>query len=275
MTNNSYFMDPWLYNCRNDAGQRALFKAAQRAIRYAQSHGVTVVASAGNEADDLAHPTIDVISPDFPPGNETVREITNACVVIPNEIPGVVSVSAVGNTKQTDGDDDANDYLKSYYSSYGVGAVDVTAPGGDFYYGRGTDGGPFGLVLSTWPSEIGCSRGVTSGGARYCYLQGTSMAWPHAAGVAALIVSRYGRLESPGNGTMSPGAVSARLQQTADAQPCPTALPLSGAPGTSLFGVPYTAITRPDDSPQTCQGGPGHNSWYGSGQINALSAISN
>ena len=72
---------------------------------------------------------------------------------------------------------------------------------------------------------------------------------------------------------MSPGAVSAILERTADAQPCPTALPLSGAAGTALFGVPYTAITRPDDSPQTCQGGPAHNSWYGSGQINALSAI--
>ena len=66
-------------------------------------------------------------------------------------------MSAVGNTKQTDGDDDANDYLKSYYSSYGVGVVEVTAPGGDFYYGRGTDGGPFGLVLSTWPAEIGAA----------------------------------------------------------------------------------------------------------------------
>ena len=47
VTNNSYFADPWLYNCRNDAGQRAIFKAAQRAMRFAQKHGVTVVASAG------------------------------------------------------------------------------------------------------------------------------------------------------------------------------------------------------------------------------------
>ena len=59
----------------------------------------------------------------------------------------VIGVSAVGNTKQVDGDDDPNDYLKSYYSSYGVGVTDVTAPGGDFFYGRGTDAGPFGLVV--------------------------------------------------------------------------------------------------------------------------------
>jgi subtilisin family serine protease len=266
-------MDPYLHNCRNDPLQRALWKAAKRAIDYAQRNGVTVVSSAGNQSDDLAHPTVDLTSPDWPPGSEEEREITNACVVVPAEVPGVVTVSAVGNTKQTDGDDDPDDYLKSYYSAYGVGIVDVTAPGGDFYYGRGTDGGPFGLVLSTWPSDVGCGRSVTSGGARYCYLQGTSMASPHAAGVAALIVSRYGRLASPGNGTMSPGAVSAILERTADAQPCPTALPLTGAPGTSRATIPWAATRRPDGSLQTCQGGVGHNSWYGAGQINALSAV--
>jgi len=50
----------------------------------------------------------------------------------------------------------------------------------------------------------------------YCYLQGTSMASPHVVGVAALIISRYGKL--------STGRVSAYLQQTADAQPCPSEL---------------------------------------------------
>jgi subtilisin family serine protease len=50
VTNNSYFADPWLFNCRNDAEQRAIWKAEQRAIRYAQSQGVTVVAPWGISA---------------------------------------------------------------------------------------------------------------------------------------------------------------------------------------------------------------------------------
>lgn len=279
VTNNSYFMDPYLYNCRNDPAQRLLWKATQRAIGFAHKQGVTNVAAEGNQQDDLSHPTIDPISPDYPPGQEVERDVTNACVVIPVEVPGVIGVTAVGNSRQVDGDDDPNDYLKSYYSSYGVNTADVTAPGGDFYYGRGTDGGPFGLVLSTWPSEIGCGRSVTEdppppGGAnKYCYLQGTSMASPHAAGVAALIVSRYGDLDNPQNGKMRPGAVEAIMQGTADAQPCPTELPLKGAPGTSRANTPYANSRRPDGSLQECQGGAGHNSWYGAGQINALSAV--
>jgi lantibiotic leader peptide-processing serine protease len=283
VTNNSYYMDPFLFNCRNDPEQRLLWKAAKRAMDFAEKQGVLHVVSAGNDSTDRAHPTFDPTSPDYPPGSEVDREITNACVVIPLEVDGAVGVSAVGNTRQVDGDDDPNDYLKSYYSSYGVGVVEVTAPGGDFFYGRGTDGGPFGLVLSTWPNEIPCGRNVKPtpppgiGALAYCYLQGTSMAAPHASGVAALIVSVYGDAKSPQNGKMRPGSVAAMMQQTADPQPCPTELPLSGAPGTSRGApnppVPYANTRQLDGSLQECQGGEGYNSWYGKGQINALRAF--
>ena len=71
--------------------------------------------------------------------------------------------SAVGNTKQVDGDSDPNDYLKSYYSSYGVGATDVTAPGGDFYYGRGTDGGSDAGPAVTDPGPVAPPVGGPNG----------------------------------------------------------------------------------------------------------------
>src|SRR6266487_4040994 len=64
VTNNSYFADPFLFNCRNDPVQRAIWKAEQRAIRFAMQQGTTVVAAEGNQADDLSHPTLDATSPD-------------------------------------------------------------------------------------------------------------------------------------------------------------------------------------------------------------------
>src|SRR5437764_7479025 len=47
VTNNSYFADPWLFNCRNDPVQRAIWKAESRAILYAEQQGVTGVAAEG------------------------------------------------------------------------------------------------------------------------------------------------------------------------------------------------------------------------------------
>lgn len=224
VTNNSYFVDPWLFNCRNDPVQRAIWESLRRAIRYAMSQGVTVVASAGNENIDLAHPTVDTISPDD--GTPITREITNACGVIPAEIPGVITVSANGNLMQ-----------KSYYSSYGVSVVQLVAPGGDSRYQR-TPAATRGTVLSTYP------------GNRYAYLQGTSMASPHVAGVAALLISQFGK--------MPQGKVAAFLSQTADSVPCPPN-PFDPS-GTGSYLA-------------TCQGGAGYNSFFGHGQVNALRAI--
>ncbi|MFL5701390.1 MAG: S8 family serine peptidase, partial [Ktedonobacteraceae bacterium] len=83
VTNNSYFADPWLFNCRNDAEQRAIWTAERRAIKYAQNRGVLVVAAEGNQADDLSHPTLDATSPDDT--NPVLRAISNACAVVPTE----------------------------------------------------------------------------------------------------------------------------------------------------------------------------------------------
>lgn len=246
ITNNSYFADPWLFNCRNDAGQRAIWVAERRAIQFAQSQGTLVVAADGNQADDMSHPTQDATSPDN--GTVVTRDITNACAVVPVEVPGVVGVSATGNQRE-----------KSFYSSFGVSATDVAAPGGDSIL-QLTPSAPNGRVLSTWPKALlnaTClpARQVIdpSSGAAYCYQQGTSMASPHAVGVAALLESATGKTGS---------ALAAALQQVTDPIACPA--------DTSAYDF-FPAVDG--GAPQTCQGGVGHNSWYGSGEVDALKAV--
>jgi len=79
------------------------------------------------------------------------------------------------------------------------------------------------------------------------------MASPHVAGVAALIAS---------TGVRSPGAIAAKLALTADRIACP--------PDLSIYSF-FPAVDN--GAPQVCTGGTGYNSFSGSGQVNALTAI--
>jgi len=108
----------------------------------------------------------------------------NDCAVVPAETPGVIGVSALGPSKE-----------KASYSNWGK--VDVAAPGGT------STGDCRRGVLSTFPA------------ATYGCISGTSMASPHASGVAALIVSTYGKVGTDGRVTMDPGKVESILQATA------------------------------------------------------------
>jgi hypothetical protein len=97
VANMSYFIDPWLYNCGNplhpvpedsaldQAEQKTIIEAAQRALDYAHLHGVTLVAALGNGHEDVSLPAFDGQSPNFPPGNAHNRTVNNSCLDLPTE----------------------------------------------------------------------------------------------------------------------------------------------------------------------------------------------
>jgi subtilisin family serine protease len=255
VTNNSYFSDPWLYHCLNDPDQQAIWVAETRALDYATSQGVTVVAAAGNYNDNLANPTIDTISPDFPPGKAVFREVGDNCFTFPSMAPGVITVSSVGMTSQ-----------KSYYSSFGTDFIKVAAPGGDRLVFTAEN--PNGRILSTFPSRFPRVTDCTPDGkcANFAWLQGTSMASPHAAGVVALILSR----QDGGNSRLSPSQVLARLISTADPLACPPDPYYPAFLSPNMPNVPASV----ERHPAHCEGSTDYNNFYGYGQINALRAVS-
>lgn len=160
------------------SGAARLVNALGRATMYAYQEGTTVIASAGNDYTDLDH-TANLIS-------------------VPAQSPGVIAVSATGPIGFAYG---ATNYTSpATYTNYGQSAITLSAPGGNdaaypltyFYYD---------FVLSP-----GSGSPVNTG---YYFAEGTSMAAPHVAGVAALIIEKNG-------GHMFPAQVLAALQRSAD-----------------------------------------------------------
>ncbi|GAA1333072.1 S8 family peptidase [Saccharothrix algeriensis] len=224
ITNNSYFIDPWVFTCQNKVGQAVVYEAVRRAVEFANGRGVLTVAATGNGGVDLSKPGQDAQSPtNAAPEDVKPRPVDNTCLVLPAQLRNVVAVSSVGVSK-----------VKAGYSSYGLGAVDVTAPGGDRKQSP-EEGQP--CVLSTVPSG-------------YDYSCGTSMAAPHVSGVAALLASSHP--------TATAGELSRMLNSQAETLPCPADYDLNGTGVQDAF----------------CTGYSEYNGFYGHGLVNAEAAVS-
>jgi len=279
VVNMSFYIDPWLYNCEanpadspeDQAEQRIIIRATQRALSYARGRGVTLVSAMGNGHTDLGKPVLDQTSPDFPPDEAYDRPVNTDCLTLPTEANGVISVVAIGPSG-----------AKADYSDYGIEQADVSAPGGFFRDYPGTDQNrqPSNLILGPLPKALAEAAGViepdgssndpfvvadcTSGTCSYYeYLQGTSMASPHAAGVAAIIVSAVGQMPTAPTGPNQFGLAPARTERLLYRTARPQACPAGGVIDYPERDETFTAV---------CEGGPTHNGFYGRGIVDALRA---
>jgi lantibiotic leader peptide-processing serine protease len=291
VVNMSFYVDPWLYNCtanprdsaEDQAEQNLIIEGMKRALNYAHGHGVTLVAALGNNNEDLGKPRTDFSSPDYG-APAYARPIDNeTCWDLPVEGPHVIGVSAVGPSGK-----------KSDFSNYGVEQISVAAPGGWFRDGYGTASfrTPGNMILSTYPLKVlqeepisptipdprvdedgnidprvanevfkDCTASGKCG--YYTYLQGTSMASPHAAGVASLIVSKFGTADAANGGLgLAPSQVEAHLYRTAAEHACPS-------PRTQT----YTREGRTGLYNAYCEGDEEFNGFYGHGIVDAYAAV--
>ena len=223
--------------CSDQPDREAVVKIVRRAVMEAGRHKTSLVSSVGNFFTDVT--------------KLTGTTAGSHCKVLPAQLPRVIGVSSVGYGRQL-----------AFYSNYGLGAIDLTAPGGDSLVPDPlvTDTAASGQVLSSMPPGSllyqgaadydgqvqDCSSGTC---ATYGYLQGSSQAAPHVTGVAALIVSRFGKL--------SPDALLAKLSLGADSLACP---PSPYDPGET-------------GQPATCTGPVFYNGFYGAGEVDALAAV--
>lgn len=171
-------------------GGPSLDAVEKAAVDYATANGVIVVAAAGNEGD--------------------------AGLGYPGAYPPVISVAAsgwigewapgTGSWWQRDVPEPTNTadyYITDFSSREKAGQeLDVAAPGS--------------WVVGPYQTQ--------SGKTSYYYLGGTSMASPHVAGIAALMMQK--------NGTLAQGDVESILKSSAIALPggCRMVRPGSGAP---------------------------------------------
>lgn len=209
-----------------NAGGSGLLSDGVRALAYARAHGARVTNLSWTYSGAISQPLWDELESDAAGGMVVTAAAGNQgfdADVTPMypaafDLPGIVSVAALGP-----------DGTLPDFSNRGVASVDIAAPGVD--------------ILSTW----------FNGG--YDTLTGTSMAAPHVAGVAALLLSAH-----PG---WTAAQVRDRLLETARPRGAlfgvigtGGSLDAAAALGTGTNRAPDVHITAPATDARVLPGGP-------------------
>lgn len=162
-----------------------LTTALGRATNYAHQQGTTIIASAGNAAND----------------GDKDKDLLH----LPSDSPHVISISATGPRGWATDPENISLDTPASYTNYGQSVIDFAAPGGDFVY-PGSESCTVVLTQPCWVFDLVFSTG--SAGSWY-WSAGTSMSAPHVSGIAALIIGENG-------GDMKPAQVEAQLRKLAD-----------------------------------------------------------
>lgn len=165
------------YKSLLDKEDKAIVRAYERAISYAQSKNCIVVAASGNETKgvDISNP-IKLA--------QSLGYKNDLQIALPGGLPNVITVSATNKTDKL-----------ADYSNYGHN-IKIAAPGGDYGPNWETKKIPDlkYMTLVTYPtnlpqSQLSSLMGFTPG---YEFIEGgTSIAAPKVSASAALIISQY------------------------------------------------------------------------------------
>lgn len=175
------------YAVMNEGGA-AEWVAWNRVADFVTRQGVTIVASSGNGNTDLNGPVAH----------------------IPSDVTGIISVGATGIRPDWAFPQDGFYDVRADYSNYGA-SVTLSAPGGDL--GPPEAAYPFPavyyLIFSTYVIPDPICAATASCPLGYAWAGGTSMASPHVAGAAGLVIDNSKK-------PLNPHQVTSILKQTAE-----------------------------------------------------------
>ena len=167
------------------------FLAWKRAAQYVKDKGVVLVVAAANDATNISNPKAITALLNAWLG-EYGYYVWGASREIPGTVPGVLTISATGPDKSP-----------ASYTNYGPGAIDISAPGGDYQRYPA-------MTPTPWYYDM-CLSAYLGGQYTYIWMAGTSMATPKVAAVAALVID-YAKAMGK---RLTPAQVVTRLQQSA------------------------------------------------------------
>ena len=175
---------------KSEEGASTLRQLIDRAVSYAYKKGALVIVSAGNDGQ----------SADSPKTTGTPANLIH----LPSDSPQAISISATaprgwGKNQNVFLDNPAS------YTNYGRSVINLAGPGGDYTPSVTGDCTVAGVTRPCYIFDFVFSTGAANS---YYWSIGTSMATPHVSGVAALIVSKYGK--------MHPAKLRASLNAGAD-----------------------------------------------------------